>query len=213
MTFFFHPCLRISCRIVWKAHETRTPVRTNLYSQYWYSISSSGKQRIRILSVSLNEVMCMRILYIYSIDLEDLSFIITFLFERMFSLLLILALISQFSTASCRFFCLQCPRRSVAFDANNLINSTTCSTSNVSSLMCQAELFVDQPSGLVMVSSGGSDYQYNVQNGNNLTLSTVTISLRENRTTRALEIYCFNNQSCLNEINEAFIKGNSSHKG
>jgi hypothetical protein len=147
---------------------------------------------------------------IYSHD--DLPFIITFLLDTMFSLSLILVLISQFTTANSQLFCLTCPRRTLYFGENNVIDSTGCVAQTTSSFMCQADLSIDQYLGQATVSSGGSNYQFNVQSGKKLTLGSINIFLEQNYTTRQLVMHSFSNQSGVSEINDTYIKGNSFHK-
>ena len=130
----------------------------------------------------------------------------------MFSLSLVFVLISQISTANSQFFCRTCPTRNLNLSSDNSAEPIGCNNSNVSNLICWTELDVNYTRGQAMVKSGGCDAPYGSLNGKSLIKGVIRILPQSRQPDRSLQIYCFNNQSCLSEINDTYIKGNCFRK-
>lgn len=125
----------------------------------------------------------------------------------MFSLLLILTLISQLETVDSQLFCRRCSKYNINISSSIDILTTDCSSSSISYAICFARLEISHQSKEVDVSLGGSDGHYGVLNQTNLVQNEIFIQLSDNSTQRTLTVYCANNQSCFNDIDRIYSQG------
>jgi hypothetical protein len=154
----------------------------------------------------MNKVMCGRI-YIHSIEREDLSVIIEFSFEMMFSLLMILTLISQFATVDSQLFCRRCSKDNINISSSIVISETDCLPNSISYAICFARLTVNHQWREVDVFLDGSDGLYSVLNQRKMVKNQINIQVSDNRTDRILAVYCANNQSCFDDIDSIYSQG------
>jgi hypothetical protein len=127
----------------------------------------------------------------------------------MFSLLVIFALGFQLPTATSSLFCLNCTLLLDAF-SSDVINTTSCAN-RISSPVCVAELNIGYaPNYANVVFSGGSDDISSVLNGKNMIKHYMNIDLGSSAISRTLQLFCFNNDSCSEDMKKIYDKSKHS---
>ena len=123
----------------------------------------------------------------------------------MFWILVIFALVSQLPTTTSSLSCLTCslPLNTNSSDGINTANCTNPAVSQV----CRARLDIYHmlDNGLVTFGEGSPGFD-DVLNGKNLIKHTMYIGLDQNLIHRIVELFCFNNNSCSEDMKKIYEK-------
>jgi hypothetical protein len=129
----------------------------------------------------------------------------------MFWLLVSFALILQISITTASFHCVECAQ---AFTLNPVqridIDRLGCALKNESSDMCMAALQMDyENNNASAIFHGLAQDLSNISNRTTMITHSMQISLDTQKMKRSIQVYCSQNGSCVNFINEIYLKSKS----
>jgi hypothetical protein len=129
----------------------------------------------------------------------------------MFWLLPIFAFVLQLPATYSSFFCIQCSL-SLNLSSSDVINTTNCyANSNSSSPLCTSVLKISYESNSANVTFMNDSRNFtNVLNGKNVIKHDMTIGLDDNKVYREIQVSCFNNNSCSEDMKKIYDKSKHS---
>jgi hypothetical protein len=123
----------------------------------------------------------------------------------MFWILAIFALVFQLPTTTSSLVCLTC-NQTLNASSSDVINTTNCANPTVSQV-CKAVLEINHMTNRVVMTFGeGSPDFVNALNGKNMIKYSMDIWLSAPLFDRTVELLCFNNNSCSEDMKKIYEK-------
>jgi len=124
----------------------------------------------------------------------------------MFWLLAIFTFVSQLPLIAAYFHCFKCSQTLVLNSFQSItITRPECQLKNETSTMCMAELRIDyEQNNASVLFDGLSQDLLNVSDGTVIITHNMQIFFDRPRLQRTIQVYCFRNRSCIENINEIY---------
>lgn len=124
----------------------------------------------------------------------------------MFWFLTIFVLLLEIQTTSSTLICIKCTQH-LNLSSSDGINTTSCTSSSNPSPLCTAVLEINYALTQANVTFDGDSHNFdNILKGKNVIKHKMEIDLHDNTTSRRIQISCFSNNSCSDDMKKIYDK-------